>query len=155
TFDAGATARTREDARRSVPDHFDKYTRGEVLVEQGDTIGEEQLILLRLEHDAAMAELGLGDKLRRAAGIFALVAALFCLAGSYVFRHEQRFARQPRRVAMICGLVVAALVLTRILAAQAWNAEIVPVAIVAMIVAIAYNPSFAMMVTFGLSLLTC
>ena len=40
----------------------------------------------------------------------------------------------------------------RLLAAQTWNAEIVPVAIVGMIVAIAYNPSFAMMVTFGLSL---
>ena len=44
------------------------------------------------------------------------------------------------------SLVIAALVLIRILAAQAWNAEIIPVAIAGMIVAIAYNPSFAMMV---------
>ena len=56
---------------------------------------------------------------------------------------------------MICGLVILALAVVRILAAQTWNAEVVPVAIAAMIVAIAYNPSFAMMVTFGLSLLTC
>ena len=56
---------------------------------------------------------------------------------------------------MICGLVIAALASIRLLAAQTWNAEIVPVAIVGMIVAIAYNPSFAMMVTFGLSILTC
>jgi putative nucleotidyltransferase with HDIG domain len=155
TFDAEATARLREAARQSVPDHFDTYTRGEVLVEQGETIGEEQLILLRLEHDAATAELGLGDKCRRAAGIFALVAALYFLAGSYVYRHERRFGRDPRKVAMICGLVIAALAIIRVLPAQTWNAEIVPVAVVAMIVAIAYNPSFAMMVTFGLALLTC
>ena len=56
---------------------------------------------------------------------------------------------------MICGLVILALAVVRILAAQTWNAEVVPVAIAGMIVAIAYNPSFAMMVTFGLSLLTC
>ncbi len=56
---------------------------------------------------------------------------------------------------MICGLVILALAIVRILAAQTWNAEVVPVAIAGMIVAIAYNPSFAMMVTFGLSILTC
>ncbi len=38
---------------------------------------------------------------------------------------------------------------------QTWDAELVPVAIAAMIVAIAYNPNFALMVTFALSLLTC
>jgi putative nucleotidyltransferase with HDIG domain len=154
-FDAVETARLRENARRSIPDHFDIYSRGEVLVEQGESIGEEQLILLHLEHEAAMRELGFGDKARRALGVFALVVALFFLAGSYVVRHERRFARDPRKVAMICGLVIASLAVTRILSAQAWNAEIVPVAVVAMIVAIAYNPSFAMMVTFGLTLLTC
>jgi len=155
TFEAEATARLREEARSRIPDRYDTYSRGEVLVEQGQTIGEEQLILLRLEHDAAMAELGVGDRARRALGIFALVAALYFLTGSYVHRHERRFARDPHKVAMICGLVIAALAIIRILTAQAWNAEIVPVAIVGMIVAIAYNPSFAMMVTFSLTLLTC
>jgi putative nucleotidyltransferase with HDIG domain len=154
-FDAEATARLREEARRSVPEHFDTYNRGEVLVEQDQTIGEEQLILLRLEHDAGMSQFGFADRFRRALGIFALVAALYFLAGSYVIRHEQRIARDLQKVAVICGLVIAALAVTRILSAQAWNAEIVPVAVVSMIVAIAYNPSFAMMVTFGLTLLTC
>ena len=46
-------------------------SRGEVLVEAGQTIGEEQLILLRLEHEAAMGELSFGDKARRALGILA------------------------------------------------------------------------------------
>jgi putative nucleotidyltransferase with HDIG domain len=153
-FESEATARLREEARNRVPDHFDTYTRGEVLVEEGQTIGEEQLILLRLEHDAAVAELGVGDRARRAAGIFALVAALYVLAGSYVYRHERRFAREPGRVAMICGLVILALAVVRILAAQTWNAEVVPVAIAGMIVAIAHHQSFAMMVTFCLSILT-
>ena len=54
---------------------------------------------------------------------------------------------------MICGLVVLAPAAVRLLTMQTWDAELVPVAIAAMIVAIAYNPNFAMMVTFGLSLL--
>ena len=43
----------------------------------------------------------------------------------------------------------------RLLASQTWNAELVPVAIAAMILAIAYNPNFALMITFCLSVLTC
>ena len=43
----------------------------------------------------------------------------------------------------------------RLLATQTWNAELVPVAIAAMILAIAYNPNFALMITFCLSVLTC
>jgi putative nucleotidyltransferase with HDIG domain len=153
-YEADATAQLREDARNRVPDHYDTYAHGEVLVDQGQTIGEEQLILLRLEHDASLAELGFGDWARRIVGIFALVTALYFLTGSYVYRREPRFARDPGRVAMICGLVILALAIVRIVAAQTWNAEVVPVAIAAMIVAIAYNQSFAMMITFGLSILT-
>jgi len=154
SYEAEATAQVREEARNRVPDHFDTYTRGEVLVDEGQAIGEEQLILLRLEHEAAVAGLGIGELARRALGIFALVAALYVLAGSYVRRHERRFVRDPGSVAMICGLVILALAIVRILAAQAWNAEVVPVAIAGMIVAIAQSQSFAMMVTFGLSILT-
>ena len=44
--------------------------------------------------------------------------------------------------------------IARLAAIQPWNAELAPIAIAAMILAIAYNPHFALMVTFGLSLLT-
>ncbi len=154
SYEAEATAQLREEARNSVADHYDTYTRGEVLVEESQYIGEEQLILLRLEHDSAVAALGFGDRARRIVGIFALVAALYVLAGAYVYKKERRFVGDPGRVAMICGLVILALAVVRILAAQTWNAEVVPVAIAGMMVAIAHNQGFAMMVTFGLSILT-
>ena len=153
-YEAEATARLREEARNQVADHYDPYARGEVLVDQGQTIGEEQLILLRLEHDAALGELGYGDW----AGAFSGSSpwsrpSIFWRALTSTGR-EPRFAREPGRVAMICGLVILALAIVRILAAQSWNAEVVPVAIAGMIVAIAYNQSLAMMITFGLSILT-
>ena len=39
----------------SVDEHLRHLHQGDVLVEQGQAIGEEQLILLRLEHEAAIA----------------------------------------------------------------------------------------------------
>jgi cyclic-di-AMP phosphodiesterase PgpH len=155
SFEAEATAVAREAARAAVADHYDTFTKGEVLVEQGQTIGEEQLILLRLEHDEALKALSFGDRARRALGILALVIALYILTGYYACRHESRFVRDPRKIAMICGLVVMAPAAVRLLSMHTWNAELVPVAIAAMIVAIAYNPNFALMVTFTISLLTC
>ncbi len=155
TYQAEETAAAREAARQAVPDHYDTYSHGDVLVEQGDTIGEEQLILLRLEHERALANLSLGERVRRALGILALVIALFLLTGYYAVRHEIRFIRDPRRIALICGLVVLAPATVRLLNMQTWDAELVPIAIAAMIVAIAYNPNFALMVTFTISLLTC
>jgi putative nucleotidyltransferase with HDIG domain len=155
TFQAEETDRLQKEAGAKVPDQFDIYMQGEVLVDQGQTIGEEQLILLRLEHDAAVAELGIADRIRRAAGILALVTALFVLTATYVMRNERRIGRDPRHVAILCGLAVAGLLVVRMLSAQTWNAELVPVAVVSMIVAIAYSPGFAMMIAFALSLLVC
>ena len=66
TYEPEITALLRDEARNAVADHFDTYSKGDVLVEQGQAIGEEQLILLRMEHDAAAGFLTLGDRARRA-----------------------------------------------------------------------------------------
>ncbi len=155
SYEPEVTARLRDEARSHVGEHFDTYTKGDVLVEQGQAIGEEQLILLRMEHEAAQSALGLGERARRALGVVTLVASLFLLTGYYVYRHEPAIACDLRHIATVCGLTFVAMAVVRLLADQTWNAEVVPVAIAAMIMAIAYDPNFALMATFGLSLLTC
>ena len=149
-----ATSLLREQARDRVKDVYDVYRRGDVLVEQDQEIGEEQLILLRMEHETANAGLGPGARFRRMAAMVVLVAALFALIGYYVQRHEPQIGNDLRRVAALGGLVILAIGLVRLLAMQPWDAELIPVAIAAMILAIAYNPHFALMVTFGLCLLS-
>jgi len=59
THEPEVTARLRNEARARVNEHFDTFTKGDVLVEQGQAIGEEQLILLRMEHEAAQNALSL------------------------------------------------------------------------------------------------
>ncbi len=153
-FDERVTAAMRDAARRRVEDVYVSYRRGETLVEQDKEIGPEHLLLLAKEHETAVAALGFDDKLRRAGSIVAIVAALFLLIGLYVARHEPKVAGDAKRIATVCGLIVAAMVVVRLLAGTSWDAELVPVAIAAMILAVAYNPYFALMVTFGLCVLT-
>ncbi|SIO20253.1 hypothetical protein SAMN05444166_2968 [Singulisphaera sp. GP187] len=154
TYEEPYTTTQRELARGRVEDVYDTYRQGDVLLDQDQKIEEEQLILLRLEHDKASGTLGIGGRIRRVSSMILLVAALFALIGYYVVRHEPAVACELNRVAALCGLVVAAIGLVRLLAMQPWDAELIPVAIAAMIIAIAYNPHFALMVTFALCLLT-
>ena len=155
TYDEQTTTGQREQARNSVEDKTDTYAKGDVLVEQDQEINEEQLILLRMEHDTSIANLSRVDRLRRGASIVVLVAALFALIGYYIQRHEPEIARDLGRIAALGAVVIASIGLVRLLAMQPWDAELIPVALAAMILAIAYNPHFALMVTFGLCLLSC
>jgi cyclic-di-AMP phosphodiesterase PgpH len=154
TYEEQYTAQQREAAKNRVKDVYDVYRRGDLLVEQDQKIGEEPLILLRIEHDTANAALGFGARLRRAVAMTVLVAALFALIAYFVHRHEPEIARDLKRIAALCGLAVLSIGLVRLLVMQPWDAELIPIAIAAMILAIAYNPHFALMVTFALCLLT-
>ena len=154
TFEARATTQARERARVAVGDEVDVYNKGDMLVEQGQEIGEEQLILLRREHEVAKLLAPRSDVYRRAASILVLVASLFALIGYYVYRHEPRIASDIGRTTGVCALVVAAIGVVRLLSLQPWDAELIPIAVAAMVLAIAYNPHFALMVTFALSLLS-
>lgn len=153
-FEEAYTNRLREEARASVADVYETYPKGEQIVEQGKEIQEEQLLLLKAEHEAANAQRTWGQKAQRAGSVLVLAAAMFALIGYYIHRHEPRISGDLGRIATICSLSVVALGVARLLAIQPWDAELVPVAIAAMILAIAYNPHFALMVTFALSLLT-
>jgi len=155
TYEEQYTTSLRESARNRVKDVYDTYHQGDVLVEQGQKIEEEQLILLRLEHETSNAALGFGGRIRRISSMVLLVGGLFALIGFYVVHHEPAVAREIRRVAALCGLMVCTIGLVRLLAMQQWDAELIPIAIASMIIAITYNPHFALMITFALCLLTC
>src|SRR5579864_7852515 len=136
TYEEQLTTQAREAARNRLGEVYDTYSRGDVLVEQGQKIEDEQLMLLRLEHEMACASLGFGDRVRRTGSIVVLVAALFALLGYYIYRHEIQIGRDVRRIAGLCALVVGAMGLVRLLAVQPWDAELIPVALTAMILAI-------------------
>lgn len=153
TYEESYTNQLRREAQASVPEKFDTWHRHDLLVPQGQEITEEQILLLREEHAQANRDRTSGERARRAGAILILSAATIALLGYYVARHEPVIAPSLRRISLICGLSVGALLVARLAAIQSWNAELAPIAIAAMILAIAYNPHFALMVTFGLSVL--
>jgi putative nucleotidyltransferase with HDIG domain len=154
TYDEPATIAARKVARDAVKDVYDTYERGDLLIDQDQEIEEEQLTLLKMEHDKANAALSAGARFRRAASLIVMVGALFALIGYYVHHHMPEVCRSLSRTTVLCGLVAAAMGMVRLLDLQPGDAELIPVALAAMVLAIAYTSQFALMVTFALCLLT-
>ncbi len=155
SLDELETDNLRTTARETVGDQFDTFYRGNLLVEQGTLIDEEQLELLRLEHRERLSTMGITSKVKRAASILVLISALFGLMGIYISRYEPRVARSPARIATLCIAAIIGLGLARLLALWIWSAELIPIALIAMTLAIAYNPLLSLVFVFGTSLLLC
>lgn len=155
TYDEQETANARERARAEVPDIFDKFKRGDLLVEQGQPIDAETLDLLRLEQDRTVARFTAGQVALRWIASIGLCAGLYGLLSIYLIRNEPRLAADPAKVALLCGIINVGLAAMRVLSVQSWDAEALPVAVGGMLVTIAFGMDVAIMFTLGLSLLTC
>jgi putative nucleotidyltransferase with HDIG domain len=91
-----------------------------------------------------------GEHAKRALGILVMVTGLFALTAVSILRQDNRVADSPPRVAVLCALAVATLVVCRLLAINPWGAEILPISLAAMTLAVAHGPMFALTVSFGL-----
>lgn len=144
----------REQAFNAVAEVFRVYHKGELLVDQGESIKEDHISLLWLEHEVANSQLAVSARIRRAVAVVVLVAAVFALLSYYVLRHEPKIAASTTRIAVLGALIAVTMGVSRLLALQPWDAELIPVALASMILAIAYNPQFALVFAFTLSVLT-
>jgi putative nucleotidyltransferase with HDIG domain len=152
-FEKEATAAARQRARDRVRDYYDTYTRGQLLVEKGRIITEDQLELLRLDHQASLDSMSPADRLQRVAAFVVLVATLYGLTGALLLRFDPSIARDPLRISALCFVAVLALGLSRFIAMRPWGAELIPIALAALMLAVAYTPMTALVFTFGTSLL--
>lgn len=142
--DENETRKALEAAAAAVEDVVVGYAPGQQLVPSGVPLGEEDVALLRLEHDRAMALRPIGERLTRAAATTAMILCVFALVAIFLYRRESQLMLNVRRLAGILGLLVATVVLGRWAAADGWRAELIPVLLFGQIVAIAYRQELAL-----------
>ncbi|RUL86197.1 HD family phosphohydrolase [Tautonia sociabilis] len=152
-YEKQLTDEARALARSRVDDWYDTSSRGQLLVEKGDTITEEQLEWLRLDYEATLRAMSPAARLGRVVAFLLIVSAVYGLIGATLDRYEPRIARDPTRVAVFCGVAVVALGLARLMALRPWGAELIPIALASMLLAVAYTPLTALVFTVGASLL--
>ena len=150
----GGDPAVREHVRHSIPSVVEKYPPGMPLVQRGAPISERQLSLLEEEHRAYLRTQGPRDQARRGIALFLIMSLLAGVVVLYVARFQPGLAQSLPRTGAVCVLVLATLGLVLLLSRPPWYAALVPLTVTAMILTIAYNPPFALLMSFSLALAT-
>ena len=134
------------------PPLLEQFPPGTLLVQRGVPITEAQFSLLRAETRAFIRSRSSADHLRRGVALFLVLTLLSMLVVLYVVRFQHGLAQSFPKVAGVCALVLLTLVLGLILNKPPYHAVLIPLTVTAMILTIAYNPQFALLMTMSLSL---
>src|SRR5579871_1289669 len=144
----------RERALLAVPPVVDTFQAGAALVRHGQPITEAQLNLLKQEHRAYLRSLTPADRARRGLAVLLIMSQLTLVVLLYAVRFQPALAQSLTKVAGVCAGVVLTLGLGLLLSGPPWYAVLVPLTVTAMVLTIAYNPQFALLMSFCLSLAT-
>ncbi len=146
TQDQDATQRAQEEAAAAVPPVVLTFKAGDTtLVPAGKPLEAKQIHLLRLEHAAFLAHRSAVEQWTRAAAVFSMIFALLMLCGVYM-RHRQRGPLASLgRLTVILLLALAAVMLARWAAKD--RAELAPLLLFAMTMAIAYRQELALLLS--------
>ncbi len=138
--------------RDSIPPVINKCPQGTLLVRRGQPITEAQYALLEVETEAYLNSRNLGEQLSRAVALFLLLTLLSTTVVIYVVRFQHGLALDLPKVVGVCALVLVTLVLGVLLNHAPWCAVLVPLTVTALILTIAYNPQFALLMSLSLTL---
>jgi putative nucleotidyltransferase with HDIG domain len=140
-----------ERARLRVPPVIDRFPGGTLLVQRGQPITDQQRTLLRAETRAFLTNQGPADHIRRGAALGLVFSLLALLVVIYVGRFQQGLAQSLPKITGVCALVLLTLVLGLLLSHATWHAVLIPLTVTALILTIAYNPQFALLMSLSLT----
>ncbi|MEI6657853.1 MAG: HDIG domain-containing metalloprotein [Planctomycetota bacterium] len=151
-IDRDGTDRAKREAIDKTPPQFVRYAAGDVLAEANLPVSSDELVLLRREHEEYLRQRDSRQRLARTLSMLGLFAAMFALSGFYIHLHHRRLLDDIGDVVTLVGLSLVTVVISMLVSNDAWQAEIVPLLIFAMTVAIAYDEDLALLFTAQVAL---
>jgi cyclic-di-AMP phosphodiesterase PgpH len=151
-IDRDATAKAKKEAVEKTPQQFVRYAAGDLLADAGVPMKTNDVQLLEREHEEYVRQQDARQRIGRALSLFGLFAAMFALSGFYIHLHHREVLDDLGHVATLVGLSAATVVLCLLSAGEAWRAEIVPLLVFAMTVAIAYDEDLSLLLAAEVAL---
>jgi putative nucleotidyltransferase with HDIG domain len=152
-FDENATQQAREKSIANVPEQYKYFEPRQVLAPAGEPLDATTLPILVLEHQAYVHHLGWTQYAERSLAVFGLLATVFGLCGYYLSLHERRIATDLFRLVMVLASALAAVLLVQWTSSDPWRAELIPLLLFGMTMAIAYHRDIALILSVGLALI--
>lgn len=157
TWDESRTAKDAKEAAKAVKPIEKTVAPGDPLESERRAIdsrvirsrvplNEQDIELLRAEHEAYVRSESLGTKLIRSLFFFGLNAAMFLLVTQYLYFRDADLLADTKQFSILLGLMLAALSAAWLLAMNVeWRAEIIPIVIFTITIAIAYHIELALL----------
>ncbi|VTS07077.1 HD family phosphohydrolase [Tuwongella immobilis] len=131
---------------------IDHYKTGFVLVEREQPVTPEKFALLQAENRAYVASLPWTTHFSRAAALLLIVLLLTGVLVLYAVRFQKPLASSMSQVVGVCVIAITTVGCSLLLSPPPWQAMLVPLTVMAMVLTIAYNPPFALLISFSLAL---
>ena len=141
-IDREATAKAKKEAVEKTPQQFVRYAAGDLLADAGVPMKANDVQLLEREHEEYVRQQDARQRIGRALSLF----------GFYIHLHHREVLDDLGHVATLVGLSAVTVVLCLLSAGEAWRAEIVPLLVFAMTVAIAYDEDLALLMAAEVAL---
>ena len=139
-------------AEDRVPDQFNIFKPGDPLAPGGKPLDDDTFPLLIDEHAARDAGLTLQQRVTYSLATFGMFIALATLCGVYAAHYEPTMFTSGRRFGTMVALIVSTVGLAILASGDAWRAEVVPLLLFGMIVALAYHQETAMLFSAAMAL---
>jgi len=151
-FDSVATQKARREARERVPPVTVSISRGDSLVPPRQVIEGERLAVLWTEYESVLKRMSTSRRVLQMATVVVMLAVLAVLVGHYLVHNQPHIVNNLGRLCVYLGSVVVAVALARLLSYDPWRAEMVPVAVAVMVIAVAFDQELAILTAFTLAL---
>jgi putative nucleotidyltransferase with HDIG domain len=133
---------------------FEHYPAGLLLQPRGRPITSEKLALLRAEHRAFVESRSDSERWSRSVGLSLVVALLAATVALYSSRFQPAVCERLGAVVGIGVLIVLSVYLAAVMNRPPWHAGILPLTVAAMVLTIAYNPPFALLISLCTAIVT-
>ncbi len=156
SFNSEATHEAQTKAAEEVPVQTKSFHAGEdTLARAGEPLTIESLDLLRLEYLQRIEAQDLGVRIRRAFAILGMYVGLYTLCGFYIYRREPSVLAELVRYVSLLSLVLLTVILACIINQYQylWGADLIPLLLLGMTLAIAYQQEMALLLSASVTLI--
>ena len=153
TLDVEETRKAQDKAAEETPLQTRPYHAGEdTLAKANEPLNVEEVKLLQLEYEAKQRQQDIGKRIRRALAVLGMFVAIYTLCGFYLQTREPRVLSDLGRFTSLLTLVLVAGVLACIVNQYQWGTDIIPLLLLAMTLAVAYQQEMALLLSASVTL---
>jgi hypothetical protein len=146
TLNVDATRLSQTRAEASAPPVTKAFEKGDVLAEGGVPVDDESLRLLRLEHLEQLRTRTAGDRILRVVAALGMFVALYTLSGFYLYMRQREVLDELLRLVTLLALFVLSVGVATVVSRYA-GADVIPLLLFAMVIAIAYQQEMALLLS--------